>query len=128
MNSGVVFDTTVLIDHLRGFTPAKEKIELVKQKSLLGYISVLTEAELLAGQGSKNSSKRKEIIELISIFQKIILNNEIAQKAGEFKREYNQSLDDCIIAATAFHQNCKLWTKNKKDFEKIKEIEVEDPY
>lgn len=128
MNNEILFDTMILIDHLRGFPPAQEKIRLVKQKSLLGYISVLTEAELLAGQGSKNPSKRNEIVELIGIFHKVLLSNEIAQKAGEFKREYNRPLDDCVIAATAFYQKCKLWTKNKKDFEKIKEIEVEEPY
>jgi predicted nucleic acid-binding protein len=54
--------------------------------------------------------------------------NEISKKAGEFKRKYNVSLDDCIIAATAAIQNAKLWTKNLKDFQKIKEIEVEEPY
>ena len=46
----------------------------------------------------------------------------------EFKRKYNVLLDDCIIAATVFIQNSKLWTKNLEDFQKIKEIVVEKPY
>ncbi len=128
MSEKIVFDTMILIDHLRGFSPAKEKIRLVEKKSIIGCISVLSEAELLAGEGSKSQTERNEIMQLIEIFQKIAVDSEVAQKAGELKREYKYPLDDCIIAATAFHENCKLWTKNRKDFEKIKEIKVEEPY
>ena len=54
------------------------------------------------------------------------MDNRILQKAGEFRRNYNVNLLDSIIAAT-FHEKC-IWTENKKDFEKIKEIKVEEPY
>ncbi len=56
------------------------------------------------------------------------MGSSIARATGEFRRDYGSSLLDCKIAATAFHQKCKLRTKNKKDFEKIKEIEIEEPY
>lgn len=124
----IVFDTSILIDHLRNLNDATELVFKVEQKRIVGYISSLTESELVAGKECDNKGKRKLILKLISIFNKIDVTNEIAQKAGDFKRKYGISLDDCIIAATAFYKKCRLWTKNKKDFEKIKEIEVEEPY
>jgi predicted nucleic acid-binding protein len=124
----VVFDTTILIDHLRNVKQATELVRKVKDKEIIGYISTLTEAELFAWKDSGDEKKRLLLSELISLFIKIHIDNEISKKAGEFKRKYNVPLDDCIIAATAAIQNAKLWTKNLEDFQKIKEIEVEEPY
>lgn len=128
MKNAFVIDTSVLIDHLRGFEPAKAVIEKISGKYFIAYMSSLTEAELFSGENAKLEKKREELINLIKLFEKVIVNNEIAQKAGEFRRDYGIEIPDAIIAATAFHQNCKLWTKNKKDFENIKGIIVEEPY
>lgn len=124
----VVFDTTILVDHLRNFKRATELVRKVRNKEILGYISALTEAEIFAGKDSADENKKRLLLELISLFNKIHVDNEIAQKAGEFKRKYDVPLDDCIIAATAAVQNSKLWTKNIEDFKNIKEIDVEEPY
>ena len=72
--------------------------------------------------------KLKKAVDLILLFTKIEVNNQILQTAGEFRRNYDVQLPDAIIASTAFLQNAKLWTKNIEDFRKIKEIEVEEPY
>ncbi len=124
----IVFDTTILVDHLRNFNPATDLLKKVRNKEIIVYISSLTEAELFAGKDSADEKKRLLLSELISLFTKIDINNEVAKKAGEFKRKYNVLLDDSIIAATAAIQKLKLWTKNLEDFKKIKEIEVEEPY
>lgn len=124
----VLFDSSILVDHLRKVYSAENLVLKTSNKELVGYISAITESELLSGKDCKDSSKKLEVENLIKLFTKIDVNNEIAQKAGEFRRNYDVPLDDCIIAATSFYQKCKLWTKNKKDFEKIKEIEIEEPY
>lgn len=124
----IVFDTTILVDHLRNFSRATDLIKKVRNKEIFGYISALTEAELFAGKDSADEKKRLLLSELISLFTKIDIDNEVAKKAGEFKRKYNVLLDDSIIAATVAIQKSKLWTKNSEDFKKIKEIEVEEPY
>lgn len=124
----VAVDTTILIDHLRGFEPAKNVIEKIRNKELKAYISSVTEAELFSGNEANLKSKREELKELIALFEKIVLDNEIAQKAGELRRTYAAEVPDAIIAATAINQRCKLWTKNVKAFERIKEIEIEEPY
>lgn len=124
----VVFDSSVLIDQLRGVKKANELIVRVENKEITAYISVLTEAELFSGKDLNTEDGREKVTKLIGLFSKISTDSETAQKAGDFRRNYDTALIDCIIAATAFYQKCKLWTKNKKDFEKIKEIEVEEPY
>lgn len=128
MTEEFVVDTAILVDHLRGFEPAKIVIEKIRNKEIKGYISSVTEAELFSGEDIKVKTKEQKLTKLIELFEKIILTNEIAQKSGEFKREYDVEIPDAIIAATAFHQKCKLLTRNTKHFEKIKEIEVEEPY
>lgn len=124
----VVMDTNILIDHLRGVDAAREIITRVKNKELEACISALTEAELLSGKEYEIERKRKDIIELIHFFTKLDIDNAIAQKTGEYRRKYGYSIQDSIIAATAFVSKCKLWTKNVQDFKRIKEIEIEEPY
>lgn len=124
----VLLDTSILIDYLRGVAGAKTVIDRVKNREIDCCVSVLTEAELFAGKECEKESKRKEILALIFLFTKFSLDNEISQKAGEFKRKYDSLLDDCIIAATAFSQKCRIWTKDIRDFKRIEEVEIEEPY
>src|SRR5271155_605723 len=115
----LVFDTSILIDHLRNVQKATELIEEVREGSIIGYISILTEAELFAGKDSEDNNKRALLIELLAIFNKIEVNEGIARLAGDFKRKYNITLADAIIGATSFMTRCKLITQNIKDFKKI---------
>lgn len=123
-----VFDTTVLVDESRGYKPAVELVKKVARKEIDGFISGITEGELLSGDACKKEEVLEKTLNKLYLFTKIEVDNKILQKAAEFRRNYNISLSDAIIAATAFHQKCRLWTKNKKDFEKIKEIDIEEPY
>lgn len=124
----VVFDTSVLIDHLRNVNEATALIEKVKNGSFIGYISVITEAELFAGKDVESNSKRKLLEELLNLFSSVDVSGEIARVAGSFRRRYGTNLVDCIIASTANNLHCKLITKNIKDFEPIKDVSVEEPY
>lgn len=124
----LLFDTSILIDHLRGLSEAGKLIESVKEGKIVGHISTLTEAELFAGRDSEDVNKRVLLIELLDLFNKIDMNVTIARLAGDMKRKYGVSLADAIIAATSFMTRCKLVTQNTKDFKKIKEIESEKPY
>ena len=124
----LLFDTCVLVDHLRGVAEATKTVKMVKDGFIIGYISTLTEAELFAGKDSDDPRKRTMLIELLNIFEKLDVNESIARVAGEFKRKYGITLADAIIAATAFMLRCKVATQNIKDFKIVKEIDVEKPY
>lgn len=124
----IIFDSTILVDESRGYKPAVELLEKVARKEIEGFISGITEGELLSGDACRKEDVLEKTLNTLYLFTKIEVDNEILQKAAAFRRNYSISLSDAIIAATAFFQNAKLWTKNKKDFEKIKEIEIEEPY
>lgn len=124
----VLFDTSIIVDYLRGIREARSAINKVRNKELDAYVSALTEAELFAGKECEKESKQEEIHALINLFTKQDIDNKIAQKAGELKRTYRIPLDDCMIAATAFILDTKVWTKNIKEFEIVREIKSEAPY
>ena len=124
----IVFDSTILVDESRNYLPAVKLVEKVAKKEIEGYISGVTEGEILSGKECKKEDVLQKTLDILYLFTKIEVDNKILQKAAEFRRNYDVSLLDSIIAATAFYQNCKVWTKNKRDFEKVKEIEVEEPY
>ena len=46
----LLFDTNIIIGHLRGNPKATALLEKVREGSIVGYISTLTEAELFAGR------------------------------------------------------------------------------
>lgn len=123
-----LLDTSVLIDFLRKNEKAKDIFSHIEDGKIKGFISVMTEAELFSGKEAEIEKKRNAIVKLIELFKKIDVDDEIAQIAGNFRRHYNVALLDCIIAATAFSQDLKIWTKDVKDFKNIKEVKAEEPY
>ena len=124
----MLFDTNILVDHLRGFAPATLLVSKVQSGQILGYVSTITEAELFAGNDAESKEKQTKLRFLIELFQKVDVNSIIARGAGEFVRKYKIEMPDAIIAATALTLKCKLLTRNLSDFNHIKEITVEDPY
>jgi predicted nucleic acid-binding protein len=119
----IIVDTSIIIDILRNVKASIDLVHRLSKENLL-FISGITEAELFSGKDADNERKKEKILELLSYFQKINPNNEILQKAGEFRRKYNVSLLDCIIAATAYYLNAEILTKNEKDFSKIEEVRL----
>ena len=127
MNS-IAIDTDILIDHLRGLEKAKEYLRNVENGKVRGAISVITEAELAAGESMKDTLVQMKVKKLLSILEKVEVTSEIAWKAGELKRDYKCRLLDALIAATALGLNLKLVTRNTKHYEKIVELQIEKPY
>lgn len=123
-----IIDTSIIIDHLRGFADAEDFISKIRDGRLTGYISTITEAELFSGKDGDEPAKRAELAELITRFGTIDVNSDIARKAGAMRRKYGIFLYDAVIAATAESLNLRVFTKNIKDFQRIKEIKVEEPY
>ncbi len=124
----VLLDTGVLIDYLRGIENAKAVIERVESGNLDGFISAVTVAEIYAGLDDSDKSETVLIEALLSLFTTVPLDYKVAKKAGELRNKSGVLLPDCIIAATAVTLECKVWTMNIKDFERMKGITFEKPY
>jgi len=122
----IVIDTDIFVDFFRSYSPCKAWFIGIDWKEV--YFSAITEAELLSGRDCNNEVKLVKTLQLISFGNKVYVDNDVARKAGEFRRKYGVELEDSLIAATAFVNNATLVTRNKKHFEIIKEIKIKVPY
>jgi len=123
-----ILDTDILIDHLRGYLPAKGYMEQFEFGNFKGYITTVSILELYAGKKIKELPKMMGVERLIGMLEKVDLSVEIAKKAGEIVRLYECVIPDAIVAATASHNGAKIVTRNRKHYSKIKEVEIEVPY
>jgi predicted nucleic acid-binding protein len=85
----VVIDSDILIDHLRGFKPAKIFLSPFYEKSLSGLISTITVMELLSGKSASENDRRLKIEKLLSLFKTVDVTFSIAEKAAEIRRKYS---------------------------------------
>ena len=111
----LLVDTDIFIDHLRGAT------ELKPGRHRLHY-SVITRCELLSGDIGSALVQR-----LLDPFREIAVDRAVAARAGRLRRETGVATPDALIAATAIEHNLMLVTRNRKDFEAIKQVRFRDP-
>lgn len=120
-----LLDTDIFIDFLCG---KSEAVTLFNENVDEIIFSAITEAELLSGKSCSYSKEREKLLHFISQFEKIPVDNPLVQIAAEIRREYNTSIADAIIAASAITKDAILITRNLKDFEKIKNLKFKKPY
>jgi hypothetical protein len=111
----MLFDTTILIDYLRG---RREAIDLFEAQVATPKVSVVSTLELYAGVRNRREEQRTE--QLLSQAALLPVTQEIAKYAGVLIRVYEAShgveMADAIIAATAQHHGLRLATLNVKHF------------
>jgi predicted nucleic acid-binding protein len=115
MAVSVVLDTNVLIDHLRGSTPAGEYIASLGAPP---SCSELTRIEILQGA---LPSERRRIERLFALLTWIPVDETVARRAGELGLRWSRShpgigTSDLAIAATAEVLEVPLATRNLKHF------------
>ena len=57
----VLLDSDILIDHLRGYEPARQYLKRFETGEMQGYLSIITVAELAAGQMRQAQEEEKSI-------------------------------------------------------------------
>jgi predicted nucleic acid-binding protein len=124
----IVFDTTVLIDHLRKSFAARRAWEGAGEAGHQICASVITKAELLAGM---RSHERRATRELMDALDWVPVSDEIAVLGGGFARRFRAShqgigLPDLLIGATAQHLGAELWTRNPRHFPMFRDLRA--PY
>ncbi len=124
----VVLDTNIIIDHLR---QSKDKrsalIRLVekKPKETLA-LSVVSVQELYEGKSTRSNSKEQFLLATIAPLKILPYTYKVAKLAGEIARDLARPIElaDAAIAATTILNNAQLSTLNKKDFQKIKNLDL----
>jgi predicted nucleic acid-binding protein len=125
--SGCVIDTNILIYHLAGVLTDQAEAILAEALESGSYISIITRIELLGWRKhSPDSLKAAEA--LLQSMSEIPLHEEIIRLCISFRQNYPIKLPDAIIAATARHTKIPLMTRNAKDFERVSDLKMVDPF
>ena len=125
--SDCLIDSDILIDNLRGYEPARSYLKPFETGEARGHISIITVAELSAGQMASEDEEER-VKRLLSIFDIIDVDFAMAWRAGELRRTYKSRIADAVIAATALSKDLTLMTRNVSHFEPIDGLRVEKPY
>ena len=111
-----LFDTSILIEHLRGDARATSLLQSVPGEERL--VSVLTRVEI---EGGMRSGERSQVASLLGVLRLLPVTDAVARRAGEHLRRYRRShpgidLVDHVIAATAELHEAALATLNVRHF------------
>ncbi len=115
MTPEVLYDTSILVDFLRGHDVARAVIE---EESRACAVSCLVVAELYAGV--RPGREEVALGTLLSVFDGLPLTPADARLGGEWRRVYGPShgtgLVDALLAAQASRLGAELVTLNGKHF------------
>lgn len=111
-----VFDSTVLIAHLRGDDRATALLIARRREERL--VSVVSRVEI---EGGMRSAERADVARLFGVVTMVPVSDAIAQRAGAHLRAHRRShqgidLADYLIAATVDVHDAVLATLNVKHF------------
>ncbi len=113
-----VLDSTFLIDLLRGVPAAMIRLDALYAAGDDPIVTSITTSEVWAG---RRVGAEAVIEQALRYFEYVHPGPATARLAGEWRaqaRETGRALDipDAIIAATAFHHEAAVLTRNVRDF------------
>lgn len=90
------------------------------------FVSDITILEVLGF--SKITQEQEEYFsDVFAILNRIPISNEIITEAIKIRKNYNLSVGDSIIAATAKTYNLTLYTNNESDFSGLPALSIKNP-
>jgi tRNA(fMet)-specific endonuclease VapC len=123
-----VADTDVLIDFLGGVDPGFSRVRSSLEKGQLDT-TVITCYELLAG--ATNPRQEARISDLLRALRVLPLEAAAADSAARIRLTLGRrgeaiGMADCLIAGIVMVQGALLLTRNRRHFERIKELRLAD--
>lgn len=121
---GLLVDTAIMIDHLRGREEATTYLSSLFQRGERLFASTICKAEVLAGM---REAEEKQTLAFLGLFSWVPVDEEVAEAAGRLAREQRSSnpgidLADYLIAATAQIMDADLVTLNERHFPTVKRV------
>jgi predicted nucleic acid-binding protein len=105
----VLFDTNILLDHLKGIPAAEKEIAHYSDAA----ISIVTKIEVLVGVTQEIED---DVRAYLNSFHVIPLNESISERAIALRRTKKLKLADAIIFASAQESDRLFLTRDAKDF------------
>lgn len=126
--SDAVLDTSVLIDLLRGFQPAREWFERQGRRRLA--ITPVVWMETV--QGARDGARRAQAIRLLRQFYVEHPNEDdnrwAMRQTARFHLSHGVQLQDAMIASVAVRLAIPLFTTNLKHFLPLPSLVTQKPY
>jgi predicted nucleic acid-binding protein len=121
-----LLDTTVIIDCLRGKRAAIRFLERIASEESVAGCCLVNIIEVYSGMKDNEKQATQKLIDALEYYD---VTRQLAELAGEYKREYAKggltlSLADAAIAAVAISNNLILATDNPKHYP-MHEIKLE---
>lgn len=114
----ILLDTDVMVDILRGYEPAKEWLNSVREIGIPGLVAM----ELI--QGCQNAREQKQLEKALAGYPLYWLDEDSCNNAlTNFSAHHlsdNIGLLDALIAETAISTNAELATFNVKHYRVLK--------
>lgn len=121
-----LIDTNVIVDYLGGKLPQKNLDTVHNIIDKVPFTSIIYKIEALSFNFSVD-----ELIFAESFLDYLILielNEIIVDQTIQIRRQFKVKTPDAIIAATAKVNNLTIVTRNTKDFIKIPQIKLYNPW
>ena len=124
----IVLDTSVLIDHLRGYNSARAALRRAVADGEMLAASVLSRIEVLAGMRAVEEPATRRLLDNLHW---IAVDEDLADRAGVLANRFLRShpgVDpvDYVIAATVVRFGARLWTQNLRHFPMFPDLQ--SPY
>lgn len=125
MTDIIVVDTDILIDSARGIKEAERCLQRIEQTASAS-ISVVTQMELIIGCRNRNELQCLE--QFLCRVEIVNLSESISDVAVELLSQYRLShgllIADALIAATAIELDCRVVSKNQRDYRFIDNLQL----
>jgi len=126
----MILDTSVMIDILRGNKDTLNKIKYIEDKNTPLTTTSITVFEIFQGISFVNERNRDRIYNLFEAINILSFDDNSAREAGIIQsdlKKQGKTIDpeDAMIAGIAKINTEIIFTRNKKHFEKIKNLECE---
>lgn len=121
-----LLDTNTVIDYLGAKFPASAVTSMNAIINEGPAISVINKIELLGF--NTDSSAYELLTDFVNAAVVFDLTGEIVNNTIAIRKKYSIKLPDAIIAATAMVHGLQLISRNTKDFAKITNLNIIDPY
>lgn len=117
-----MLDSVIVIDHFNAIDAATR---FLAEHGHDAAVSVITRAEVLVGFDPEAEGLA---LDLLDILPTLPVTSEAADLAARLRRTQRWKLPDAFQAAIALHHNLTLVTRNTRDFQPGRELEVLIPY
>ena len=128
--TGMLLDTTVLIDLSRGNAEAADFVDTAINAQTPLFVSVISAMELIVGCRNKAEVEKAE--KLIANFTLLHLSPADSAHAYTliltYGKSHNLAIPDALIAATTITNSLELATDNDRHFKMISQLIVKRPY